>query len=103
MRFESNDLYRVTGSGTLRRCGHVGVGVALLEEVCHWGVDLEVSEAQARPSVTLFLLLANPDVELSAPSPVPYAAKLPAMKTKALNCKSAPMKSGCDYGVSSQS
>jgi len=27
-----------------------GVGVALLEEVCHWGVGFEVSEAQARPS-----------------------------------------------------
>jgi hypothetical protein len=23
------------GSGTVRRCGFVGVGVALLEEVCH--------------------------------------------------------------------
>jgi hypothetical protein len=28
-----------------------------------------VSDAQARPSVTLFLLPMNPDVELSAPSP----------------------------------
>ena len=25
-------------SGTIRRCGLVGVGVALLEEVCHCGV-----------------------------------------------------------------
>ena len=25
------------GSGTIRRCGLVGVGVALLEEVCHCG------------------------------------------------------------------
>jgi len=25
------------GSGTLRRCGLVGVGVALWEEVCHCG------------------------------------------------------------------
>jgi hypothetical protein len=24
------------GSGTIRRCGLVEVGVALLEEVCHW-------------------------------------------------------------------
>jgi hypothetical protein len=24
------------GSGTIRRCGLVGVGVALLEEVCHY-------------------------------------------------------------------
>ena len=27
----------LTGSGTIRRCGFVGVGVALLEEVCHCG------------------------------------------------------------------
>jgi hypothetical protein len=25
------------GSGTIRRCGLVGVGVALLKEVCHCG------------------------------------------------------------------
>jgi hypothetical protein len=28
-------------------------GVVLLEEVCHWRVGFEVSEAQARPSLTL--------------------------------------------------
>ena len=28
------------GSGTIRRYGFVGVGVALLEEVCHCGVGL---------------------------------------------------------------
>ena len=28
------------GSGTIRRCGLVGVGVALLEEVCHCGGGL---------------------------------------------------------------
>ncbi|MGE9574344.1 hypothetical protein ACQP3C_25135, partial [Escherichia coli] len=28
------------GSGTVRRCGFVGVGVALLEEVCHCGDGL---------------------------------------------------------------
>ena len=31
-----------------RRCG-LGVGVALLEEVCHWGVDFEVSNVQIDP------------------------------------------------------
>jgi hypothetical protein len=25
------------GSGTIRRCGFVGIGVALSEEVCHCG------------------------------------------------------------------
>ena len=28
------------GSGTIRKCGLVGVGVALLEEVCHFGSRL---------------------------------------------------------------
>ena len=30
-----NDPHRLTGSGTIRRCGFAGVGVASLEEVCH--------------------------------------------------------------------
>jgi hypothetical protein len=46
--------------------------VALLEEVCHWGWALGVSNAQARPSVILFLLPAYLDVELSATSPAPH-------------------------------
>ena len=32
-----NGPYRPVGSGTIRRCGLVGIGVALLEEVCHRG------------------------------------------------------------------
>jgi hypothetical protein len=28
------------GSGTIRSCGLVGVGVALLEKVCHYGDEL---------------------------------------------------------------
>jgi hypothetical protein len=27
----------LTRSSTIRRCGLIGVGVVLLEEVCHWG------------------------------------------------------------------
>ena len=40
------------------------------------GVGFEVSYAQAMPSVThsLLLLSADQDVELSAPSPAPFAA-----------------------------
>ena len=41
------------GSGTIKRCGLVGVGVALLEEVCHCEVDFEVSFAKASLSATL--------------------------------------------------
>jgi len=47
-----------------RRCG-------LLEKVCHWGVGFEVSDAQARPNVTLSLPAANPDIELPDPSAAP--------------------------------
>ena len=46
--------------------------VALLEEVCHWGAGLEVSKAQARPNDSLFLLSADSEVELSAPSLAPH-------------------------------
>ena len=34
---EENGSYRFIGRGTIRRYILVGVGVALLEEVCHWG------------------------------------------------------------------
>ena len=36
------------------------------------GVGFEVSNGQARPIGTLFLQLADPDVELSSTPPVPY-------------------------------
>jgi hypothetical protein len=32
-------------NGTIRRCGLVGVGVALLEEVCHCGAGFEVQSS----------------------------------------------------------
>jgi hypothetical protein len=73
------------GSGTIRRCGHVGVDVALLEWVwpC-WrkcvtvGMGIVVSYTQARPSVAHSLLLhVDQDVEFSAPSPALSAWMLP--------------------------
>ena len=44
--------------------------MALLEEVCHWGwaEEVDVSDAQSRPSITPFLLPAALEVELSATS-----------------------------------
>ena len=48
------------------------LGVTLLEEVCHWGVGFEVSDVQARPSVSHFLLSANPDIQFSTPTPAPF-------------------------------
>ena len=45
--------------------------MALLKEVCHWGVGFRVSKVQVYPSVSLFLLPMNSDVELSAISPAP--------------------------------
>ena len=50
---EWHSLNKLTGSGTIGRCGLIGVGVALLEEVCHKGAGFNISDAQARPSVTL--------------------------------------------------
>jgi hypothetical protein len=48
----------------IRTCGFVGGSVSLR-------MDFEVSDAQAKPRVILFLLPANPDIELSAPSLAP--------------------------------
>jgi hypothetical protein len=56
-----NGSHRLIESGTISRCGLVGGSVSL-------EVGFEVSNAQARHSVSLFLLLANSDVELSATS-----------------------------------
>ena len=38
-------------SGTIRRCGLVGIGMVLMEKLCHCGVSFEVSCAQGMPSV----------------------------------------------------
>jgi hypothetical protein len=58
-------------SDTIRRCDLVGVGVALLEEMCHCGGwALSSPMLKLCPMWTLLLLL-DPDVELSAPSPAP--------------------------------
>jgi hypothetical protein len=55
---------RSIGSGTIRKCGFVGESVIL-------GVGFEIFKCQARSGVTLFLLLADPDIQLSAIPPVP--------------------------------
>jgi hypothetical protein len=44
-----NGSHRPIGSGTLRRCGLMGVGVALLEEVCHWGWALRFQILKPSP------------------------------------------------------
>ena len=33
-----NSPHRLIESGTISGCGFLGVGVALLEEVCHWAL-----------------------------------------------------------------
>jgi hypothetical protein len=54
------------GSGTIRKCGLVRVGVVLLGEVYHWGMGFGILDAQARPSVShVFLLSANLNLEPS--------------------------------------
>ena len=56
------------GSGTIRRCGFVGVGVALLKEVCHYESRLYgLIYAQIIPSeIDHFLLPLDQDVEFSS-------------------------------------
>jgi hypothetical protein len=53
------------------RCGLVGVGVTLLEEMCHWGWALR-SQMIKPGSMAHSLVPADPDIELSATSPVPW-------------------------------
>ena len=57
-----------SGSGTVRRCGLVGVGMAFLDKVCHWQRTLRSQMLKPSQGVILFLLCVYPDVELSAPS-----------------------------------
>ena len=44
-----NSPHRLIGNGTSQRCGLVGVSVALLEEVCHCGLGLEVPTLKLYP------------------------------------------------------
>jgi hypothetical protein len=48
---KENGTQRIIDSGTIKKCGLVGVSVAFLEEVCRYA-GLEVSDAHARPSVS---------------------------------------------------
>ena len=57
-----------SGSGTVWRSGLLGIGVAFLDEVCHWGRALRFQMLKPGQCVFLFLLCAYPDVELSATS-----------------------------------
>lgn len=49
--------------GSFRRGGRFRVGVDLLEEVCHYRMGCEVSNAQAKSNVT-FLFLQPVDEEV---------------------------------------
>lgn len=52
--------------------------MTLLEEACHWMWAVRFQQP-GLGTVLLFLLLADPGVEVSAPSPTLHATKLPAM------------------------
>ena len=58
------------GSTTIRRCGLIGIGVALLEEVCHFRVGFKTLLAASKP--VFFCLPSEQVVELLVPPPVPY-------------------------------
>ena len=56
--------------GRVRRCGLVGVGVILLEEVFYWGRALRFQKPKTCPvSISLCLLLWDQDVKFSATVP----------------------------------
>jgi hypothetical protein len=86
------------------------MGASFLEEVCHGGVSLGVSKAQARPSVSLLLLLEDPDVKLSANTSVCVLPCSPAMRITDLTSEAVSQpqlkaffyKSCHGHGVSSQ-
>ena len=64
------------GSGTIRRCGVIGVNMTLLKKKFTRGLGVEVFNVQARPSAAVtFCWLHVDHVELSAPS---LASCLPA-------------------------
>lgn len=53
------------GEALFRSCGLVGGNMPL-------GVDFEVSKSQDKPSISLYLLHADLDLELSTMSPASY-------------------------------
>lgn len=63
--------HRFTGSGTIEKYGLVGIGVAVLEEMCQWGWTLSFKMFKTGPVSHSFLLSTDPDVEFSATSPGP--------------------------------
>ena len=56
-----NVPHRLLEIGTIGSCGLVGVGVALLEEVCHWGWALGFQKPKPG-ALSLSLLSASPAV-----------------------------------------
>ena len=61
-----------TGSDTIKRCGFIGVGKVLMEDVCHsrgrlWGLQCS---SYTQSGTQLLLLSVDQDIELSSPSPV---------------------------------
>ena len=70
-----NGPRRLIGSNTIRRYGLVGVGMAVLEEVCHWGRALRFQ--MPKPGPVSLSLPANLNVELSAASAAPCLPACP--------------------------
>jgi hypothetical protein len=84
------------GSCTIKRCGLLGVEVALLEEVCHCGGGLGDLSPSCLKTVSSWLPL-DEDVELFTP-PVPclprccHASYLDDNGLNLRTCKPAPIK-----------
>ena len=62
------EWYYLTG---ISRCGLVGGGVALLEEVCLWGGPWVFKCSIQAHCLSLSLLTVDLDIELWVPTPVP--------------------------------
>ena len=67
----NEDGHRPIGSGIIRRCGFLAVGVVLMGEVCHWAQALRLHMLKLGLKWLSLLLLMDADVELSVPTQTP--------------------------------
>lgn len=72
-----------TALGEIRRCGLIGVKVAVLEEVCHMGMAFEVSKAHTGP-VLLSICLQLVGQDLSFQLLLKHHAGLPTSMIPAI-------------------
>jgi hypothetical protein len=96
-----NDPHSSLWCGTIRRCGLVGVGVALFGVSMSLGMRFEVSDDQARPRMVFFLPdacqsrcrnLSSYSSTMSTMVPCHHASHYDNNELNLWNCKPAPVK-----------